>query len=136
MIFYQLTGLEAIDRKLVTLPERIQGKVARQAVRAGAKEFHGPAKAAAPSRSGDLERSLKVRAGKRSRRMAVSAQVVTEDGWFKGKTFYGGFVEYGTRKMPGLHFLKKTFDANVEKVKASTIQTIAEGVEREAANDA
>ena len=141
---FQITGDKELDRKLAELPDKVERKVFRQAVREGAKQFLAPARALTPVLSGQLAASLKVRAGGRSRKFkGVSATVITEEGFFRGKTFYGAFREFGhrvgprrlgdaRRQVPGLHFLKRAYEANAEAVKAAASASLRAGVEREA----
>lgn len=83
-------------KKLARGKDRIVRKAQSRSLRAAAKPVLRDAKAFVDSETGTLEDSLKIRAGKR-RRHSVSIVVQTGDGFFKGETFYGAFVEYGHR---------------------------------------
>lgn len=142
---FQLTGHKHLDKVFQTLPVRVQKKVLRKPLRDAAKIIHAQAKANAPVRTGLLRSSLKVRAGKRSRRFKneVRIVVVTEGGFFKGKAFYGGFVELGfrrghrrlgkvRRKVPGQHFIKRAYDQTEQRARRVAISGIAAGIIQEA----
>lgn len=92
-----VTGDEILDTKLRGLPLRVQKKLSRQATRRGAKMILNKAKQEVPVQRGALENSLVVRAMKRSR-TRFGHQVVTRDGAFKGDTFYGSFIDLGTKE--------------------------------------
>ncbi len=93
-----ITGDKALDRLLKGLPLMVQKKVSRQATRKAAKEIVLPeAKARVPVNTGDLEDSLSVRAVKRSR-SRFGHQVQAGEGAFKGDTWYGGPLEFGTKE--------------------------------------
>jgi hypothetical protein len=109
-----LTG----DKKLNRLLKDLAGKDGKAAVRKAARPALKPvlnaAKQFSPEDEGTLVRSLKIRALKRSRRH-FGAQAQTKDGNFKGKTFYGGFQEWGwkqgkrgsagRKEIQGFHFM-------------------------------
>jgi hypothetical protein len=91
-----VTGSEELNRKLADL----KGSKAKQAIRKSSRTALRPvaeaAKSNAPRRSGRLAKSIKVRALERSR-SRVGSRVTSSgsDNQFKGRTFYGGFQEYG-----------------------------------------
>ena len=93
-----LTGDKALDKKLSAMPTRLRNKAMRQACRVVAKLVHTDARQKVPRKSGDLAKSLVVRAAKRSRKHKhqVAVTVRTKDGFFQGDQFYGGFLEFGT----------------------------------------
>lgn len=93
-----LTGSEELNRKLAAL-KGAQAKAAiRKASRTALRPIADAVKARAPRRTGALSRSVKVRALPRSR-VRIGSRVTTSgtDRQFKGRTFYGGFQEYGWR---------------------------------------
>jgi HK97 gp10 family phage protein len=92
-----ITGLKELDRQLGELPKALGKKIVRKAVREAARPVLADAKAAVPVDSGDLKKSLKLKAFKRSRKRpgTFGIQVCTRSGWFQGKQFYGGMVEFG-----------------------------------------
>lgn len=94
-IGFWISGDRAVLRALSELPKRVQGKALRPALRVGAKILHAQAKSNITKRSGAAAASLKIRAGKRSRKGGASVQVVTSKGWFKGDQFYVAFGELG-----------------------------------------
>lgn len=128
----EVTGDQAILARLRALPPKTQRKVVRPALRAAAKVIHGEARQLVPVLSGKLMRSLKVRAQKR-RRGSIGVNVQTGKKFFRGPTFYGGFVEYGTKKMEGRHFMQDAFRRTAAGQREATMQAIARGIEREAA---
>lgn len=104
-----LTGDAALNRKL----RRLTSQQAKEAIRQSARTALKPtvlkaAKRFTPrstnrnvwgrwnrvTRNKHLRDSFTVRALRRSKR-SVGARVTTRDGWFEGKTFYGGFLEWG-----------------------------------------
>jgi len=144
-VSFTLTGDKELDRKFQELPKRVEKKILREALRPAAKMIQRQAVSNFPERTGTARQSLKVRAGKRSRRTPdqVSIVVITAAGWFKGPAFYVPFVELGhkfgkrslpnRRQIPGIHAIKKALDQQGETAKQDAIKRIAEGIEREAA---
>jgi HK97 gp10 family phage protein len=91
-----LTGSEELNRKLAELSGPKAKMAIRKASRVALRPVAEQAKSNAPRKSGRLGRSIKVKAIRRSR-SRVGARVTSSgtDHQFKGRTFYGGFQEYG-----------------------------------------
>lgn len=94
------TDISKLQSKLDALAPALQKQVLRKATREVAKFTQQIAIELAPEDTGDLVRSLKVRADKRSRAAGKSGQVATnvntDEGLFKGDEFYAGMMEFGT----------------------------------------
>ena len=86
------------------------------------------AQANCPVVSGDLKKSLKVRALKKKRHR-YGVMVATSAGWFKGKTFYGAFVEYGTSKKPANPFIRPAFDSESGRAEMVLRRELKIGIE-------
>ena len=116
----QLVG----DKELLAKLERLDRKDSRRAIsratRAAAKRIQPVAKRLAPKRTGALRRAIRVRAAdkklKRALRLParkyIGAVCRIGKGFFKGETFYGGFVEWGWktrggRVIPGKLFMQR-----------------------------
>lgn len=95
----RLVGADAVEKRLREFGPKLARKVLSRSLRAGAKIVHSKAKALAPSRTGRLRKSLRVRAAK-SRKGRISIMVVSGAKWFTGPAFYGAFVEFGFRQAP------------------------------------
>ena len=136
-----VTGDEAIRRALAALPDRILRKLARKALRVGAKVVQAEAKADAPEGTGRTRRAIKVRAGKRRRKGSISLAVIIGKGDFKGVDFYGAFEDFGwhtgkrgskdRRKVEGKHFMERALATKETEAKAVISDQIAEGLDRE-----
>lgn len=97
-----LTGDKELDKTLRDLPVKLQKKGIRKATRAAAKMIKDDAVRRVPVFSGELERSLTVRTAKRANGKALPRHtfghaVATREAMFQGDTFYGGFIEFGTK---------------------------------------
>jgi hypothetical protein len=91
-----LTGSRELNEKLQQLRGPKQKVAIRKASREALKPVAEQVKSTAPKRTGKLARQTKVRALTRSRSKIGSRVTVSGTGnSFKGKTFYGGFIEYG-----------------------------------------
>ena len=108
----EIKGGKELAQFLETLPAKTANKIVRQGLREGAKIIERNIERAAPVgptrtrkgkviEGGRLKRSIKVRAGRRSRG-SISMLVTTSgsDNLFQGDQYYGGFVEFG-------HFIGK-----------------------------
>ncbi|OJW26900.1 MAG: hypothetical protein BGO49_21505 [Planctomycetales bacterium 71-10] len=130
-----VTGVEEIDRRMKTLVPRLQKKVIRQSMRKAMKIVAAATRARVPVDTGLLKASIKVRATKFKRRGRLGVEVRAGEGDFKGDTFYGGMVEYGTKRMPPRPFMAPAYDETKEQAKGVAMDEILAGIEREASRD-
>jgi len=93
--------------KMNLLPAKLSRKLAGQAGRAAAKVLRAEIEKLVPVKSGALRGSLKVRAAKKRKDRMRGGVVLTGKGFFKGQTYYGGMVEFGTRFQPEQSFMRK-----------------------------
>ena len=114
-----LTGDVKLLTKLKRLGNKDQKAAIRKASRAAARPILQKARELAPRRKGALARSLKLRAIKRSRtRIGVRISTSTLESVFQGKTFYGAFLEFGTKRIAARHFMQRAVDQTKEQAKA------------------
>jgi hypothetical protein len=125
-----LTGNEALNRKLAALKSAKAKAVIRKAAREALRPVLAATKSSAPKRSGRLQKSVRLRAITRSR-TRVGARVTTSgsDNVFGGKTYYGGFLEYGWKAG------KRATNASVGASKSKR-RTVSQKAAAEAANAA
>ena len=123
----EVKGLDALLKQLKELPNVAQNKAARKGLRAAAKKFYPVAKGLVPVRTGQLKAAIKVRAGKK-RRNRITMYVGPALGFMKGKTFYAGFVEWGTANMGEHKFIEPAFDREAETAGNEAIATIWEEI--------
>jgi len=141
-----ITGIGSIDRKLRSLPLKVQKKVVRQSMRPGMKIVAAAALALAPVLSGILKAHIvvkaglqryqkKKRAGKRLKLDEVSIDVrIDADAATKktskktGETvFYPAVVEYKYDD-----FMLRAFRSAGDAARRTTLRLLKAGVEREA----
>lgn len=127
----ELEGFDRFRSSMRQLESKIQKKVVRQALRAGAKIIHREAKQEAPELTGRTKRAVRVRAARRSRKFfGVNVQVGKQD--FTGETFYAAFVELGTQHIQAMHWMKQAFERKKNEAKEAVLRTLGEGIAREA----
>lgn len=91
-----LTGSDRLNRKLLELTSTQAKAAIRSAARPALQPTLQAARALCPARNGKLRRSIKIRAIRRSRtRVGMRLTTSGSDSAFTGKTFYGGFIEWG-----------------------------------------
>lgn len=112
-----ITGVKALDRRLKNIDAKLGKKFVRQGVRRALKPVQLAAKQFAPDDTGALERSIKIRALKRSRRR-FGARVSSDGSRIEGQ-YYGGFQEWGTRYVTGQLFMHNA--ARVKRRQAANI---------------
>lgn len=127
-IVVNVEGAKELEKKLLSLEPKLGRKIIRQALRKGAKLILNQAKANVPVDTGDLKKSLKVRA-MRKRRHRYGVMVATSEGWFEGEQFYGGFIEFGTHKMAAQPFVRPAFDSEKDAAEKTIVDEIKQGLE-------
>jgi HK97 gp10 family phage protein len=140
-ITMQIIGGKELDAALHTLPIAVMRKVDKQGLKTAGEMVLNKAKQDCPVWSGVkntkgeywmgntkaipglLRSSLKIVPGKRHKNY-VSVGIGTAMGWLQGKTFYGGFVEFGTSKMGARPFVRPAFDTQRESILDRIITSI------------
>lgn len=133
-----ITGDKEVNRMLHQLAGKEQKAVVRKAARTSIKTLLPTVRRNAPKDTGALRRSFTVRALTRSAKQ-FGARITTRGGLFQGKTFYGGFQEWGwklgkrgtdgRRKIPGKFFMKRAADTKRRSVLTIYKSEIKIGVE-------
>lgn len=158
----RMRGAKELGEALKAFGPAMEKKVLRKAMRDSAKPILADAKARAPVSSYDgpmgkkgekadirrmkkagvhypgmLRDSLKILSIKRNRAGRVGVVISTAKGFFKGETFYGAFIEFGTRNMAARPFIRPAFDSqraqSIRVVEASVkqgIEDVAKGLRR------
>ena len=91
-----LTGSDRLNTKLLALTTAQSKAAIRSAARPALKPTLDAARALCPVREGKLRRSIKIRAIRRSRtRVGMRVTTSKSDNAFTGKTYYGGFINWG-----------------------------------------
>ena len=127
---FKVSGMEPIMKKLAGLKKSVGNKIVRNANRSGAKIFLNEMKRTVPVGSGTLKKSLKIKTP-RARKDKISISIGTGDsfsGNFAGKTFYGAFVNYGTKKQKPNLFMTLAFKLKDDVVKRTVTAMIEDGV--------
>lgn len=128
-----------VTRRLNELEPKVRKKIIRQAMRPAMKMIRQDAIARAPRKTGQLRKSIKVRAFKRSR-TKIGVSVTTAKGWFKGEAFYGGFQEWGwkqgkralgagRRHIPGHGFMEGAYLSKGPEAKQFALLAIVAAIE-------
>ena len=108
----ELEGLDNVLRNLSKLePKKWKRKVMKE-LRADHKEVRSTMRGAAPVDTGKLKRSIRTNAWMKQRRNGdLDIYVRTGPRYRKpGRVWYAHFVELGTTKKEGVHFIEGTFN--------------------------
>ena len=139
-----LLGAKDLERTFRTLGDRVQRKITRQAVNAGATPVVKAARAKAAKESGLLRKSLgkKIRTYKQSGTVAAIIGPRTDvEGEYKGEIrkpkFYahlveGGHIDANGNHVPAQPFLRPAFDETQGQALEVIKEKLAEGVVKEA----
>lgn len=114
----------ALGRALGATEKQVQRAASRAVANAG-KE----AKKSGERYPGQLRDSLKLRAMK-SKKGRIGVVVQTREGDYRGKTFYGAFVEYGTKKMAAKPYMRPAFDTKKGEAEQIITNEIRAGIEK------
>lgn len=121
-----LFGDKEIRRKLLAMKKGAARKIISQGLREGAKIVADRARIEVPKRSGELQRSIRVRVGKYTRggkRIQMLAQ--TGEGFFRGPQYYGGFVHLGHAIVPHANVQKRGLE---DKPRTTARRTAGQGI--------
>lgn len=141
-------GINAVIKRLEGFDKKVRRKLERRGIRAAGKPVLAAAKRLAPiadqyqvhdaeHQPGMLQKSLRMRALKStaSRRRAglygVRIQAGKESHMFKGETFYGGFVEFGTVYQDPQGFMNLAANENQGVSKAIFVTEITKYINEE-----
>lgn len=132
-----IKGLAEANAALKRLPDRVQRRVLRGATAAGARVMLKAVKAAAPTDAGPqseasrkygrLRDNLRVLRLKRGIPDTAAAYRVDT-----GKSFWGLFLEFGTRLISARPWFRPAVDSSTDKALDTIKDRLASGVAREA----
>lgn len=127
----KITGLREVQRKLNALPDKVQKKVVRAALRRATVILQKAVKADAPvGDTGQLRKAVKITTS--FRKGVISAKVTIGKKNFVGDTYYAAIVEFGSKYQEGQHFMERAFDANKQNVAEQAAVEIKDGILKEA----
>lgn len=134
----ELAGLPELKRLLDELPEKVQRKVMRGAVSAGATVVVKEARRSAPRskgerspaslRYGQLHKNIRKKyLSRRSRKNGATYRVDV------GSSFWGAFEEFGSSHQAPDPFFGPAFDRSKGRAQERMAEMVGKGIEREAA---
>lgn len=95
----EFEGLSQVDAALEALPDAVRLRVLRKTMKKSAEPILSAAKAKVPVGAGKLRDSLVIRAARKKKRSTkLRVSVLPGNDWFKGDTYYAGFLEFGFLK--------------------------------------
>jgi len=125
---YTVEGLKELNKALKAFPERVERRILRSAVNAGALVVVKTAKQNVPVDKGDLKKGVIKRSTKGAKTQGsvkVSVGPSTE-------VFYGMFLEFGTSKIPATPWLRPAVDDNANAVITAIRKRLEKRIEKEA----
>lgn len=109
----QTTGLRELDAALSSLDDKVRRTVTRKGLRAGAKFMLPAVRSGAPKgKTGELGEAFQVTGGGRTKNGIVAVMIQVGKRFFKGNTFYAGFINFGWRPGKRSKSLKAFQDAS------------------------
>ena len=135
----QIDGIKEAVGNIDALEKKMRNSIIRKGLRAGGKVWRDAARGEAPSQTGKLKRSIKVRAGTRKKdSISITVGMGAKD--YVGNSFYGAFIEYGfhigkrslgdARKFqPANPFMKRAFDQSNQAASDTAIETMKSEIE-------
>lgn len=125
-------GSTELERQFKKLASSEQRKVARRALRKAARPIQAAAKSLAPKDLGNMARTIKIRAVRRSRKhVGVIVRTGTRDDLGisdDNKWYYPAHVELGTQHLPARPFMRPALDHNRDRSIAILRREIAAGI--------
>jgi HK97 gp10 family phage protein len=121
----KIEGGPRIIQALSNLDKKVASQISRTVLRQAQKVILAEAKARCPEDTGFLKSQLKVRAIPR-KKDTIGARVMVGEGFFKGESFYGGFVHFGhkigkrglpdRKKTDPQPWMQEAFDAKADQL--------------------
>lgn len=136
----KITGARSLAQALERLPQELAKNAETTALREGMKPVLAKARASAPTRTGQLKKSLglTVRKGKRGANAGqFTARVgprggfaVTKDGKRIDPVKYAHLVELGTSRMPAKPFIRPAVESSEEAMMAGMAAGYEKGISK------
>lgn len=123
-------GDDELAKDMAQLEPKIQRKVLRQAFRAEAKEIAKIAKSLVPVETGELKKSIKVRAMKRSR-VRVGYVVMAGIGIDPDKRNKAMAVEFGTKDRAATPYLRPAHDQRKDRALKNIADELGKRIDKE-----
>jgi HK97 gp10 family phage protein len=142
---FEITGLKELQKRLATLPDRVQRKAMRPAVSAGATMIVRAQKSKAPRESGLLKKSIGKKIVTNKKTQSVTAVIgprKSVTGEYKGKlrkpSRYAhladkGFIDESGEHHPGNGFVTTSLDEAGGQALNAMTSKLGDGIEKEAA---
>jgi HK97 gp10 family phage protein len=128
-----VTGDRELDRALKRLGPKVAGQLVRKACRKALAPVKARVAANVPKGpTGNLEQSVTIRAGGRSRSI-VSIVVTIDLKSMHGPKYYAAFREFGAEGKEGAHFMERAFEETKDEAEKTAEQEIRQGILDEAA---
>jgi HK97 gp10 family phage protein len=100
-------GISDLLKDLTLLENKVRNKVIKQAQKESLKPLAEAIKQAAPVLTGDLKKSVKIKAGPRKKGYIVTVVSIST----KDELAYVGYAEFGTRQEPAKPYIRPTVKA-------------------------
>jgi HK97 gp10 family phage protein len=125
-----ISGLKELDKMLRELPEKLNKKVIRGAMRRALAPLKKAVQDNAPmGESGMLKKVVKIRSAKKKRNsFGVAVQINQAD---LGDKWYAVAQEWGTSKIEGKGFMRRAADEKGDEAAKSAIADITEAILQE-----
>ena len=150
MLTLSARGDKAILKKLKGLLPKVRRKVISKAAKTAMRPVLSAAKSNAPTKSGRLRKSLRLRALKRNRKGKIGVTVSTSAKWFAGDEYYGAFQEFGwkagkrtnamrrknnvepdeRKQIPGKHYVENAYKSHGEQALRSFMTEVPVQIEK------
>lgn len=130
----RVEGFKELSKALNALPDRMQKRVTRGAVRKGAVVVQKAIIARAPvgegtthPKYGKLKNNIKIKEEK-----AASSKTTARFVVHNSRAFWGSFLEFGTVNMPAQPFMRPGFDESTDAAFTAMAKGLGDGLAREA----
>lgn len=133
---FDTRGFSEMDKALSQLSPKVQSRVLQQAANAGMREARKSIKSAAPRAEGQSSAqsekygALHTNIGRpkraRNKQKSVKSSYVGV-----GASFWGFFLEYGTRSIPATRWFSKAFESSKDKILDTARKKLGAGIEKE-----
>lgn len=126
----EIKGLGELIKNLNSLPDKLEKKVIRAAVRKGANIIRDKARQNVQKDTGNLQKSIITSGVKVTGKIAFRVSLKQRKTKNSKDPYYGRFVEFGTSKTPAHPFMRPALDESESEVLEIVVNDIKSNLEK------
>lgn len=133
-----IDGVDEFKAALQTIGDSVALRTIKQASEKGCIPIRNQAKMECPRDTGTLAENIRIRKKVQRKKGFAGAEVIVGNGWYKGATFYGAFIEFGHKTVSGSivppnPFVTRSYEAQKHSALSLVSDYVNNGIKEAAA---